>query len=281
MNFHDIRIRFLISVFCSDISATDEDEKYFAKHRECVALIAMYMSCNDAFLRISKQEFGFSNGKKICVSCYFTSAYLLDDWPNFYDNCRRFPSTMATGEKVDVNKAPTKIQCRGLAQAVALLHAKGIVHGDLKPDNVLMLPPGHHHKEDTIALIDFGDLSAGPCPLFSQGTMTTVFYSPPETFKQIALMGGWQRDVFSLGIFLVNWFTENGLVTAFKIFCTEENAEENAEDDAVDIGHGRLWKPKFLPALASAIDGLKRNTLTEGELDGRQGVEGECVRIGI
>jgi len=84
--------------------------------------------------------------------------------------------------------------CRGL-QAV---HAVGIVHGDLKPDNIIVMPNG------VVKLMDFGVAR----PRQAMGSMEVVGtprYMSPEHARGAALDE--RSDLYSLGVVMFEMFT--------------------------------------------------------------------------
>ncbi|TWT83763.1 Serine/threonine-protein kinase PknA [Planctomycetes bacterium CA13] len=88
---------------------------------------------------------------------------------------------------------------RQVSQALEALHASGWVHGDVKPDNVIIGPTGH------VTLIDLGfadRVHSLPSRLF-RGTPQ---YAAPETLtgQSVTLPAS---DVFSLGRVLWQWMT--------------------------------------------------------------------------
>ncbi|MBI3142139.1 MAG: SUMF1/EgtB/PvdO family nonheme iron enzyme [Bacteroidetes bacterium] len=90
-----------------------------------------------------------------------------------------------------------------IAPALAYLHGQGIVHQDIKPDNVLMDGQGRY------LLTDFG-ISTRLRNTLRKSTNTagsmTVAYAPPEKFKAMGqLIPG--SDVFSLGVMMIEMLT--------------------------------------------------------------------------
>ncbi|GAA6017579.1 hypothetical protein JCM11491_005290 [Sporobolomyces phaffii] len=92
---------------------------------------------------------------------------------------------------------------RELVAAVALCHERGILHADIKPQNIMIAP------DLTTRLCDFGMSLFLPPP----GSPTSQFptdphglgtptYSPPEFVRPLPSTFGYASDVFSLGVTL-------------------------------------------------------------------------------
>jgi serine/threonine protein kinase len=88
--------------------------------------------------------------------------------------------------------------CRGLA----VVHAQGAVHRDLKPDNVLV------DRRGVVRLVDFG-LAAYTDPRlgFVPGSMGTFTYMAPETLLGRSTPAA---DVYGLGLLMYELFTGGG-----------------------------------------------------------------------
>ncbi|KAK9903743.1 hypothetical protein M0R45_001008 [Rubus argutus] len=86
-----------------------------------------------------------------------------------------------------------------ILKGLQFIHEKGYVHGDIKPDNILLVPQvtsGSSHSEDNFVpkIADFG----GTKRYWKEDILVgTPRYSPPETFfRQIQ---GTQADIWALG----------------------------------------------------------------------------------
>ncbi|MGP4027397.1 serine/threonine-protein kinase [Actinomadura sp. 3N407] len=84
-----------------------------------------------------------------------------------------------------------------LAEALAAIHAAGVVHRDLKPGNVMLTPDGPR-------VVDFG-IAGGRDTGTADGTGTPGYMAPEQSTGGRA---GFSADVFSLGGLL--WFCRTG-----------------------------------------------------------------------
>jgi serine/threonine protein kinase, bacterial len=90
-----------------------------------------------------------------------------------------------------------------VADALAYLHGLGIVHGDVKPGNILVPADGA-----PVRLADFGAarrLPAGPCALPERGSLPTLVHATPEYAAPELVAGRTASpasDVYALGILL-------------------------------------------------------------------------------
>ena len=90
----------------------------------------------------------------------------------------------------------TAIQC---GEALAAAHQKGILHGDIKPENIMLTP------EHQVKVLDFG--VARRLPLFDENAETqsleeTVSGTPAYMAPEVLLLrqGDARADIFSLGV---------------------------------------------------------------------------------
>ena len=85
--------------------------------------------------------------------------------------------------------------CRGLAA----VHKAGIIHGDLKPQNVMVMPNG------IVKLMDFGVARTRSAVSFEAPIAGTPAYMSPEQARGAALDEG--SDLYSAGVLMFELFT--------------------------------------------------------------------------
>ncbi|GGR44553.1 serine/threonine protein kinase [Deinococcus seoulensis] len=88
----------------------------------------------------------------------------------------------------------------GVLCAVTYLHAQGVTHHDLKPENVMLL--GGQPRWNNVRLIDFGMSHSRALPLdIHSGTrMGTPHFMAPEQF--LGVRGDPRSDLYSVGVLL-------------------------------------------------------------------------------
>jgi serine/threonine protein kinase/ketosteroid isomerase-like protein len=95
---------------------------------------------------------------------------------------------------------------RDVCAGVGAAHRRGIVHRDIKPDNIIVTPEDEDHPAESVKVVDFGiaklrDLAAEGSTLTEAGMMVgTLFYMSPEQCKGEPLDS--RADVYSLGAML-------------------------------------------------------------------------------
>ncbi|WP_161602219.1 WD40 repeat domain-containing serine/threonine protein kinase [Tautonia marina] len=94
---------------------------------------------------------------------------------------------------------------RVLAEAVAHIHARGLVHCDLKPGNVLVEPPRAPSGDPVLRLTDFGLarlLDSAPSASTAARPMGTPPYIAPELIEARPDAAGPPADLYGLGAIL-------------------------------------------------------------------------------
>ena len=93
---------------------------------------------------------------------------------------------------------------------VGVAHRQGLLHRDLKPDNVIVTPPSHEGDEETAKVVDFGlakvrDVAASTALTHTGAVIGTLYYMSPEQCSGEELDA--RADVYSLGAMLYEMLT--------------------------------------------------------------------------
>ncbi|RAO04465.1 Non-specific serine/threonine protein kinase [Micromonospora noduli] len=143
----------------------------------------------------------------------------------------------------------------GTVTALAAIHSAGVVHCDLKPDNVVL-------GQDGPRVIDFGIARAlGNTETASSRVMGTTAYMAPERFRNDAI--GPQCDVFA-------W--------AATIAFAAGGRPPFGSDSLFAVMHRVLHDPPDLPAMPPVLDELIRECLAKDPAD-RPAAERVLVRL--
>ena len=93
---------------------------------------------------------------------------------------------------------------RDICAGVGIAHRQGLLHRDLKPDNVIISPPTGDGERETAKVVDFGLAKIrddNVSPLTETGSMMgTIYYMSPEQCRGEELDA--RADVYSLGAML-------------------------------------------------------------------------------
>lgn len=142
---------------------------------------------------------------------------------------------------------------RQIAAALSALHAAGWLHGDVKPENVMVSPQGH------VALIDLG-LARRPGSRECQGSdllAATLAYVSPESLLPFQSLGA-ESDVYSLGAILHELLTGEPL---FRETDPAELALAHLRKVPADVREAALEIPPQLARLVARMlskDPLRR-----------------------
>ena len=144
----------------------------------------------DRFLQEARQLARFQHPNIVRVIDIFKendTAYTVMEFVNGETLKERVQRTGAMEEKEAL------LLINQLLDAVEAVHAKGMLHRDIKPDNVLINPEGQ------VVLIDFGsarEFAEGKTT--HQTAMITPGYAPPEQYSERAKRGPF-TDIYALG----------------------------------------------------------------------------------
>ena len=92
-----------------------------------------------------------------------------------------------------------------ICAGVGVAHRRGLLHRDLKPDNVIVSPPNHEGERETAKVVDFGlakvrDIAAQTSLTNTGAVLGTLYYMSPEQCSGEELDP--RADVYSLGAML-------------------------------------------------------------------------------
>ena len=98
----------------------------------------------------------------------------------------------------------------GVCTGVGVAHRQGLLHRDLKPDNVIVVPPSHEGDEETAKVVDFGlakvrDVAASTALTHTGAVIGTLYYMSPEQCSGEELDA--RADVYSLGAMFYEMLT--------------------------------------------------------------------------
>jgi diguanylate cyclase (GGDEF)-like protein len=130
-----------------------------------------------------------------------------------------------------------------VADALAAAHRAGLVHRDVKPDNIVLCPQG------TARLIDFGlaTPAAGSTGAVTAGTLA---YCAPEQAGTLSRPVDGRADLYSLGVVLFE------CATGTRPFVTANVGELLRQHAVAPVPDPREWRPELSPALAELITRL-------------------------
>ncbi|MBQ8060080.1 MAG: protein kinase [Prevotella sp.] len=124
-----------------------------------------------------------------CIIMEWVEGTTLDRWLEAHGCGARKRSGLCRGDSWLSERRRAAV---ALAEAVAYLHSRGVVHRDLKPQNIMVRPGGG------IVIIDFG-LADTPSHLTLKQSAGTPRYMAPEQHTA-ALSADPRNDIYSLGV---------------------------------------------------------------------------------
>src|SRR6185436_7754485 len=97
-----------------------------------------------------------------------------------------------------------------ICAGVGVAHRRGLLHRDLKPDNVIVSPPNHEGERETAKVVDFGlakvrDVAAQTSLTNTGAVLGTLYYMSPEQCSGEELDP--RADVYSLGAMFYEMLT--------------------------------------------------------------------------
>jgi len=154
-----------------------------------------------------------------------------------------------------------------VAHAVAALHAGGVVHCDVKPDNVFVLNEPGRPRGPRIKVIDYGVARLADSPPCENTVAGTPAFMPPEQWRGAPTA---KSDVYALGCLLYELATKEpvfsgALPQLMTAHCEQLPPRPSLRDPAIDADLERLIvrslakDPSVRPAMAElavALDAL-------------------------
>ena len=133
-----------------------------------------------------------------------------------------------------------------LLQAVAYIHRSGIVHNDIKPENILIT-----RADNDVRIIDFG-LADDDAHYLARTLGCTPIYASPELLMQEKDIDA-RSDIYSLGMIMHDIFGNRHLRIAGRCLCAQKDRRyANAEELLAAFRH-RNRPLKILATAAIAL----------------------------
>ena len=139
--------------------------------------------------------------------------------------------------------------CEQIASALEVAHSKGLVHRDVKPDNVLLSTDQHFARLCDFGLVYIGE---GERVTMTEELVGSRFYIPPECEAGRASEVSASSDLYSLGKVLYY------LASGGKIFPRERH-----RDDQYDLA--KVLENPFLEHISRILDRFVRESPSRGE----------------
>jgi serine/threonine protein kinase len=152
----------------------------------------------------------------------------------------------------------TMVILEQVARALDAAHARGLVHRDVKPGNILLVPPATGEEAEHVYLVDFGlaRLASDDLSISGAGSfLGTPRYAAPEQVAGQPVDG--RTDGYSLGCVLYECLTGRPPFPA-------------GSNEAVLVAHLELAPPRVTaerPELPPAIDGVVQRAMAKAKQD--------------
>jgi serine/threonine-protein kinase len=144
---------------------------------------------------------------------------------------------------------------RGICAGVGVAHRQGVVHRDLKPDNIIVVAPTADYEFESVRVLDFGlakvlaDSGGNP----TGAIVGTPFYMSPEQCLGNPLDA--RSDVYSLGAMLYEMLSGTRPFTAETVSgVVSKQLTEDPRPLAADLGIPRRVSTAIMKALAKDPD---------------------------
>ena len=128
-----------------------------------------------------------------------------------------------------------------LMEALIFLHERQVVHGDLKPGNILITDAGNH-----VRLIDFGFADTDAYIAKNIGTSPSIAYTPPVENEHLSIA----KDIYALGKMLEMLFPHR-LRSVVRRCCSDKRRFRSVRE--VSAAFRRYWRCTWLLPLIAAI----------------------------
>ncbi len=157
---------------------------------------------------------------------------------------------------------------RAVCAGVGAAHRQGLLHRDLKPDNVIITPPVHDGESETAKVVDFGlakVFEERTSPLTKTGVLLgTLIYMAPEQCRGEELDA--RADVYSLGAMLYEMLSGQPPFTANSVtgLITKHLNDAPSPFDRL-LGIPYPLEQTCLRALAKSPDGRQSDALVLGK----------------
>jgi serine/threonine protein kinase len=144
----------------------------------------------------------------------------------------------------NLTRMPFKVKaelCLDVAHGISILHECGVVHGDIKPDNILIFPRGNSRYETfTAKLTDFGHSAFEFEDLRALPAFTKQYCAPeadPEHNSSVNLTfdGMKQTDVYSFGLVVLSVVTGGSFLESFDDKLYSRKGKDEMARAAMDL----------------------------------------------